>query len=287
MRVSFLVLTPVSIFLGFATAIATAKQIHYIDLLLVFVGALAAHVSVNAFNEYHDFRSGLDAKTVKTPFSGGSGALVENPGVLNAVLYLATAALAVTVLVGLYFVFSLGVLILPLGIVGVLIILSYTQWLNRDPFFCLIAPGLAFGPLMVVGTHVVLTGQYSLFALLVSLVPFLMVNNLLLLNQYPDIAADKSVGRRHFPIVYGVRASSLVYGVSVVVVAGIIVAGTYTGMLEKLSAIALIPLVLAAIVFFGALKHGTCIPKLVPYMGMNVLVTLLTPVLLGVGVIFG
>ena len=38
-----------------------------------------AHTSVNALNEYQDFKSGLDLITVKTPFSGGTKSLPENP----------------------------------------------------------------------------------------------------------------------------------------------------------------------------------------------------------------
>ena len=38
------------------------------------------------------------------------------------------------------------------------------------------------------------------------------MNDLLLLNQFPDVEADRSVGRRHLPIVIGCRPSSIVYG---------------------------------------------------------------------------
>ena len=34
-----------------------------------------------------------------------------------------------------------------------------------------------------------------------------LVNNLLLLNQFPDVQADQSIGRRHFPLVAGRRAA--------------------------------------------------------------------------------
>ena len=57
------------------------------EALLVLVAAVAAHVSVNAFNEHHDFRSGLDLSTQRTPFSGGSGTLPGNPQLLGAALW--------------------------------------------------------------------------------------------------------------------------------------------------------------------------------------------------------
>lgn len=212
MRIPFLILAPVSVFLGLAASVAVSEQISYFDFFLVLSGALFAHISVNTFNEYHDFCSGLDAKTTKTPFSGGSGALIENPKAAEAVLYVAMISLVLTIMIGLYFTFRLGILIFPLGVVGVLIIITYTKWLNRYPFLCLVAPGIGFGPLMAIGTHVILAGGYSMQVIWISLVPFFLTSNLLLLNQYPDIVADKSIGRRHFPIVYGVNKSTLLYG---------------------------------------------------------------------------
>ncbi|UCD68783.1 MAG: hypothetical protein JSW48_01355 [Betaproteobacteria bacterium] len=78
-RIPFLVLTPVSVFLGFCTSFAFSEQIPFFELLLVLQAAVSARVSVNAFKAYFDFRTRLDAKTVKTPFSGGCGALVDHP----------------------------------------------------------------------------------------------------------------------------------------------------------------------------------------------------------------
>ena len=63
MRPSFLVLTPVCVFLGLSTSLAAQSSINYFMAALVLMGALAAHVSVNTLNEYHDFKSGLDLKT--------------------------------------------------------------------------------------------------------------------------------------------------------------------------------------------------------------------------------
>ena len=98
-----------------------------------------------------------------------------------------------------YFVFTVGILLLPLGLLGIALIVFYTQWITKRPIICLVAPGLAFGPLMVLGTHFVLTGSYSWTAFAASLVPGFLVSDLLLLNQFPDVEADKTVGRKYLP----------------------------------------------------------------------------------------
>ncbi|WP_156493399.1 UbiA family prenyltransferase [Oleiphilus sp. HI0125] len=76
----------------------------------------------------------------------------------------------------------------------------YSPWINRLPWVCLIAPGAGFGIVMVAGNFSVIAA-YDQLTYLTLLLPFCLSNNLLLLNQYPDIHADKNVGRRTFPIV--------------------------------------------------------------------------------------
>mgnify|MGYP000986491471 CR=1 FL=1 len=138
-RPPFLLLTLVCIFLGYSAAVQAVTYIDYFQLWMVIVAGTAAHICVNALNEYLDFRSGLDAYTIKTPFSGGSGALVENPRAAPAVFYVAVAALSSLAFSGIYLCYRHGLQLLPLGLLGILIILSYTPWLNRQPLLCLIA----------------------------------------------------------------------------------------------------------------------------------------------------
>lgn len=171
-RPSFLVISPVCVFLGLSTSLANESPVDVYLFLIILLGALSAHISVNTLNEYYDFKSGLDLKTRKTAFSGGSGALPVNPTMAKLVLMVGLLTLMITIIIGIYLIFLRGMQILPIGVVGVLIIITYTQWLNRFPFVCLIAPGLGFGILMVVGTHMILTEDTLQLPWLVSLVPF-------------------------------------------------------------------------------------------------------------------
>lgn len=54
-RPQFLILTRCCLTLAIAYAVAEEIPVTYLDLLLIFIGALAAHVSVNMRNEYQDF----------------------------------------------------------------------------------------------------------------------------------------------------------------------------------------------------------------------------------------
>lgn len=284
-RVPFLILAPVNVLLGVAASVGHGYPWTSVELALVFLGALAAHASVNLINEYFDFRSGLDGTTQRTPFSGGSGALVMTPQAARAVLYAGIGTLVLTILIGLRFVAIHGGTMLPIGLLGVAIIVLYTPWLNRRPWLCLVSPGIAFGPLMVIGTSVALTGEITPLAVFVSIVPGCLTNTLLLVNQYPDIEPDRRVGRRHLPIVYGRRTCALVYAVHMVVAAGAIVYGIASHVLPMASALALIPLAGSIPVYIATRAVTITQESLLRSLGINVALSLVTPFVLALTIL--
>ena len=255
MRLPFLVLSPVCICLGASTVISAQGSVDLKLLALALLGGLLAHISVNMLNEYYDFKSGLDFKTQKTNFSGGSGALPQHPQMARAVLATGIGALLATFAIGIYFVWHGSLEIIPVGIIGLLLIVTYTQWLNKSPLACLIAPGIGFGLLMVPGTQLVLSHEVTTTALLAAVVVFFLTNNLLLLNQYPDIDADASVGRNHFPIAYGVNASNAVYAIFSIATVCVLVFGLMSKYFPTISLVALVPMPLAFYALTGSIKH--------------------------------
>jgi 1,4-dihydroxy-2-naphthoate octaprenyltransferase len=271
MRLPFVILTPACVLVGLGTAVWSTGEVNYIYFTLALIGAIAAHISVNAFNEYFDFKSGLDHRTHRTPFSGGSGTLPRRPELARQALSVAIVATIIMALIGLYFLRVRGLSLLPLGALGLLIIIAYTPWFTRHPVLCLIAPGLGFGPMMVMGTDFVLTGGYSWTSFIASLVPFFLVNDLLLLNQFPDIEADQSVGRRHLPIILGRRVSSLIYGTILLLAYLSIVLGVTLGHLPPTSLIGLLTLLIAIPVSISVYRSAESVEKLVPFLGLNVI----------------
>lgn len=287
MRLPFLLLTPCCVLLGIGTAVWTAGPVSAFRIALILIGAMAAHISVNALNEYFDFKSGLDFRTKRTPFSGGSGTLPAHAQAARTALITGLTTLAIIVFIGIYFLTIVGSGLLPLGLLGIFLIVFYTRWLTGNPWLSLIAPGLGFGPFMVMGTDFVLTGAYSWTALVASLVPFFLVSDLLLLNQFPDIEADKSVGRKHFPIFAGARISSLIYGVFLLLAYVSIILGVGLAYLPISSLLGLVTIGVAIPAFIGAYRYGSDAAKLAPFMSMNVLINLVTPVLVATGLLIG
>lgn len=284
-RPPFLLLAPACILLGIGTAVWTGASVAPFDVVLVLIGGIAAHAAVNAFNEYYDFRSGLDLHTDRTPFSGGSGTLPAHPDIAPLTFLFACACLVVACGVGLVFLLKRGTALLPIGLLGVAVVLAYTPWVTRHPAASLIAPGLGFGPLMVVGTHVALTGNYDSAAWFASAVPFFLANNLLLLNQFPDVEADRQAGRRHLPMLLGRPAAARVSVIVLNLAYLSLLVALALHTLPLASGLGLLTAPLAFLAGRKAIRHADDLAALMPALGLNVAVNLATPVLMGIGLL--
>jgi 1,4-dihydroxy-2-naphthoate polyprenyltransferase len=278
-----LLLTPVCVFAGMAVSLYDDNSFHALNFILAFIGALCAHITVNVLNDFFDYKSGVDLKVVRTPFSGGSGILPAGLLKPGEVLLLGLGSLAVVIIIGIYFIAEYGLAMLPIGLVGVILISLYTPVFTKVPGTSEIAAG-GFA-LMVLGTYFVQEGTYSGAAVMSSLVAGLLIANLLLLNEFPDVEADKVGGRKHLPITIGLTGAAKVYCATVVLTYAVIIGGVIAGILPALALLGLLTLPLGIKAMKGALKNHSNTGALVPSMGMNVFVVLLTPLLMSLGMV--
>lgn len=284
-RPNFLILAVACVFIGMAVAIHDVGAVSIFDTVLVFVGGVLAHASVNALNEYEDYMTGLDDQTTHTPFSGGTGTLQKehDPKLARIAFWTGIITSLIVTAIGVYFLITKGWSIAIIGTIGLIIIVSYTSVLNKLPLFCLLAPGIGFGTLMVLGTYFCLTGTFSLAAVLASFIPFFLVCNLLLLNQFPDVEADQTIGRRHYPILIGRRASTWIFVSFLAATYLVILLGVGFGAFPVWCLLGLVSLIFAIPAAKGALQHPEEPIKLLPSMTMNVLANITTPILVGIG----
>lgn len=282
-RAPFLILTPMCVLLGVSMAFSKGIEVSVLNLVLVFAGGLLAHVSVNSLNEYFDFKSGLDFKTIKTPFSGGSGTLVAKPHLAGYALFIGLISAAFVIIIGLYFVFLRGEQMLLFGLIGLLCVILYPILFVKNAFFALISPGLGFGTSMVIGTYLALGADLGIPVILASLVPFFLVNNLLLLNQFPDMEADRDTGRENFVIKFGRRRAALIYSLFLMLTYITIILSVVAGYFRITALIGLLTIGLAIPAGVKAFRFSDDLKNLMPALGMNVGVNLLTPLLLAIG----
>jgi len=279
-RPQFLILSVVLIFLG--TSIAWYDHFfNFWHALLAFVGLVLLHTSVNVLNDYFDYRSGIDLEVKRTPFSGGSGLLPARSLSPMSVLRFGIICFLLSVPIGAYFVVRQGWHLLPLLVLGAVCVLIYTPLLTKLgwPEW---APGLGLGALPVLGAYFIQAGRYTLPAVVASFPSFILVHNLLFLNEFPDVEADRKGGRKTLPIVLGKARASRLYSALTLLVYVWIIGSVIAGFMPVFSLIALLTFPFALKAIKGAL-HYEDESKLIPALGSNVLFILLTQLLLGFG----
>ncbi len=233
--------------------------------LIVLVGVTLAHLSVNALNDYFDYKSGLDFRTPRTPFSGGSKVLVD--GILSPIEALVTALtlLLLAFAIGLYLTLYRGPLILALAVAGALIIVTYNRLLVR--FYLGEIAVWVKGVLVFIGAHYTITGFITMEAVVVGLIYGGVSALILYTNFIPDMEADKAVGRRTLPILLGDKVW-IGYVLLALTLAAILLLTVAFKLLNPIALLALIPLALTPRVAFK-LKARTSFEDLVEALALN------------------
>lgn len=279
-RPQFLLLPVVLIIAG--TAVAWYDGYFNLSYALVaMVGLLLCHASVNILNDYVDFKSGVDLKTIKTPFSGGSGLLPAQKLTPKQVLWFGLICLFLAVPVGVYFSIVVGWQLLPLLLIAGLCIVLYTPFILKT-HFPEWSPGIGLGILPVLGGYFVQTGNYTFSAFAASVPAGFLVLNLLLLNEFPDIEADRVANKRTLPITVGRKNASLVYTVFLVLTYVWVIAMVIAGAMPKTELLILLTVPLAYRAVRGLFGYHN-VGELIPAMASNVMTVLGIPLIMGIG----
>jgi 1,4-dihydroxy-2-naphthoate octaprenyltransferase len=272
----------VIVFAGLAAAYYSQHMFNAVNGLLVLVGSVLTHASVNAFNNYFDYRSGIDRKTEKTPFSGGVEVLVKGTMSTSSAFLVALLSLIGAGLIGVYFLTQFFAVLLPIVLYGLLVIVLYTPVLARVHAVSEFVAGTGFG-LMGVGAYATQTGIVSGPAIAVFVPVTILVALLLFLNEFPDAEVDRAAGRRHLVILLGKRKAAWVYVAGLAATYISIVLAVLIGDAPPLVLIALVTTPIAYKAGRIALNNYDRSSALIPAQGSNVLVILTTILLIGVG----
>ncbi len=287
-RPQFLTLSVVLAFLG--TAIAWYHgPVNIGYALLAGFGLMLTHGSVNALNDYFDYKSGIDFHTRRTPFSGGSGLLTEGKLPLKQALGIGIITSIASLSIGVFFVMVKGWQLIPLLIIALLCMVLYTPFILRTPWPEW-SPGLGLGILPILGFYFVQAGRYDWVVLIASVPSGILVHNLLLLNEFPDVEADRKGGRKTTPVVFGFKTAGRLFRIATILVYVWIVGCVITTLITESTImplyclIALLTLPFAVKAMKGSSEYDD-MNKLVPALGSNVQFILITQILLGVGFI--
>jgi 1,4-dihydroxy-2-naphthoate octaprenyltransferase len=109
------------------------------------------------------------------------------------------------------------------------------------------------------------------------------VGTLLFLNEFPDVEADLSVGRRNLVILLGRRRASRLYALLIASAYLYLILSTFWGLLPKTCLIVLLTLPIASKAVRGVLSHHDDVAAMIPAMASNVLLVLSTIALTSLG----
>jgi 1,4-dihydroxy-2-naphthoate octaprenyltransferase len=272
-RAPFLLL-PVTLVASGAAAAAYEGAFGWTPTLLALAGLVLLHVAVNALNEASDMTTGIDLRTTRTPFSGGSGTLPAGLLSVRATRAFACACAVGGGLVGGWFALRLGPMFALLMAVGAASVLFYSDVFARSGLGEIFA-GLGLGALPVWGAAWVQGPTPGRAALWAGVPAFFMTFNLLLLNEFPDEEADRAGGRRNIVLLLGRRGAALVYAAAGVLTPASIVAAVVLKALPPQALFAALPSLLLAKPIAWAVGHPRE-PVPIPAMGANVVWNLAT-----------
>ena len=295
-RANFLVLAVFLVGIGLAVTwnyqSAVSGNFNFFHAALIMTGVVLAHISVNLFNEYSDYRTRIDFNTNRTPFSGGSGMLINGKTNPRKVLLVAILTLLLAFGTGVYFSLVAHWSIMIIAVLGGLTIVLYTPVLARFMLGELFA-GLMLGTLVVIGTFIAMTASPGMGLseivttqlILISIPPGILTSLLLLINEFPDVEADRNGGRKHLVIRFGKQKAAWIYAFGVFLAFGIIIALPILGITSTWIYLALLPLPLALNASFLAIKHNDDNKKITMAMGNNVITVLATDLLLAIAIL--
>jgi 1,4-dihydroxy-2-naphthoate octaprenyltransferase len=281
-RAPFLVLA-VTLTASGAAAGAYGGAFDPLNTLAALIGLVALHAAVNALNEAGDMRRGIDLATERTPFSGGSGTLPSGALPVRAAVAVGLGGALVGLLCGLWLLGRVGPVLIPYLVTGAVLVLAYTDLLARIGVGE-VAAGLGLGALPVAGTALVQGGGVGPAAWVVAVPAFFMTFNLLLLNEFPDEAADRAGGRRNLVLLLGRRGAAYVYAGAALGTPLTILVGVVAGALPIPALIGLLPsLLLSSPLRWAFTAPDGPVP--IPALAANVQWNLGTNVLLAVGLV--
>ncbi|MBF0710051.1 MULTISPECIES: 1,4-dihydroxy-2-naphthoate polyprenyltransferase [unclassified Gemella] len=192
------------------------EKFDFFKFFIFLIACLLIQTSTNYFNEYYDFKLGLD----KVDSQGISGSIVHGRLKPQEVFKAAVILYIVALILGLYLASLTSYYILPVGLMCMLVGYLYTG--GKSPIaygpYGEVAAGFFMGTIIIALSFYVQTGFVNLSVILLSIPLFLMIGNILLANSIRDAKNDEESGRRTLAIVVGKKRSVEILTISFLLV---------------------------------------------------------------------
>lgn len=171
--------------------------------------SILIQIGTNFTNDLHDHLKGSDTKDRKGPLRVLASGLISVKEMEWGIFLIFFTAF----LLGLYLVYSIGLVILVIGVFSIIAGLAYTA----GPF-PLAYNGLGdlfvfifFGIVGTVGTYYLHSQEFTWLSLLISLPVGALITNILIVNNFRDIDEDKTAGKNTLAVLLGKEFSKYEY----------------------------------------------------------------------------
>lgn len=190
----------VPVFVGTASVLLFA-DIRWGMFFLMLIATVLIQSATNMFNEYYDFKRGLDSHESV----GIAGAIVRNGMSPRLVLTIALIFYGIAAVIGIIITINSSWWILIIGAVSMAVGYLYTGGpvpISWTPFGEIFA-GFFMGTVIIMITFYIHTGTLHVFPLLMSIPPAITIGLLNMANNIRDRRKDKESGRKTFVILVG------------------------------------------------------------------------------------
>ena len=207
----------VPVLVGTATAkiflLGSEDHLSLTLLLAMLIACLLIQAATNMFNEYYDFKKGLDDHTSV----GIGGAIVRNGMSPKLVMNIAIAFYVIAALLGLFIAINSSFWLIPIGLVCMAIGYLYTGGpfpISWTPFGEVFS-GIFMGMIIILIAFFIQTGNLQSLVVWISLPIVITIGLINMANNIRDRVKDKESGRKTLPILLGknnsIRFLALMY----------------------------------------------------------------------------
>lgn len=190
----------VPVLIGTALALLDT-DINILLFLAMLLASLLIQAATNMFNEYYDFKRGLDNEHSV----GIGGAIVRHGVTPRKVISIAFSLYAVALLLGIYICAVSSWWLAIVGLVSMLVGYLYTGGpypISRTPFGEIVS-GFFMGMLIILISFFIQTGEVTATSVIVSMPIAILVGAILLSNSIRDLDEDTENGRKTLAIILG------------------------------------------------------------------------------------
>lgn len=229
---------------GLVAVIHAGVRLNVLHYALTVVAAASVHAGANLLSDVFDYRKGVD----RADLEGTSrGMIVGGLMSAKAVLIEAIVCWTIAALLGIYFLATVGPVLLPLLAIGLLLGAGYTASPTELKYRALgdVSVFLAFGIGITLGSYAVQTGRLAWVPVFYGLPVGLLIWAILHANNMRDVETDRDVAIKTLAMVLGPAGARTLYVVLIALAYGLLIVLVALGWVVPTALLPLISLPLA------------------------------------------